>query len=125
MNMREIIELAMQAIMNAPVVGGVYDQQHSDTQQAAYLALKALLDFEPIVLVGVEGGIVQGASSNLDLDVVVFDYDIEDEYEVPQSGGDFARAGVSAFAADVDTVFMSEVKGFVEHIEDVNQEDAV
>jgi hypothetical protein len=34
------INKALEALMNVPVVGNVYDQQHSDTQTAAYLDLK-------------------------------------------------------------------------------------
>ena len=37
------IKEALGALMNAPVVGGVYDQQHSDTQTKAYLRLKEAL----------------------------------------------------------------------------------
>jgi hypothetical protein len=33
---------AMEALLNVPVVGEVYDQQHSDTQMKAYLRLKEI-----------------------------------------------------------------------------------
>ena len=40
---KEAIEQARAALMNAPEVGDVYDQQHSDTQVAAWLRLGELL----------------------------------------------------------------------------------
>lgn len=57
------------------------------------------------VMVGVEGGIVQGATANVPLELVVVDYDCdgaEDAVPVPQSGGGTCMASVACHQALVD-----------------------
>jgi len=62
---------------------------------------------EPIrVYVGVEGGVVQGASANVPMELVVVDYDIDgarDAVPVPQAGGGTSLACVVDHAVLVDT----------------------
>ena len=38
--LKDAIEEALEALLNAPMVGKKYDQQHSDTHMRAYLKLK-------------------------------------------------------------------------------------
>jgi hypothetical protein len=61
---------------------------------------------EPIrVYVGVEGGVVQGASANVEMELVVVDYDIDgvcDAVPVPQTGGGSSLASVVGHAVLVD-----------------------
>jgi hypothetical protein len=61
---------------------------------------------EPIrVYVGVEGGVVQGASANVPMELVVVDYDIDgarDAVPVPQAGGGTSLACVVDHAVLVD-----------------------
>ena len=40
---REALELALEALRNVPVVGEVYDQQHSDTHLRAILLAEVIL----------------------------------------------------------------------------------
>lgn len=61
---------------------------------------------EPIrVYVGVEGGLVQGATANVEMELVVVDYDIDgvrDAVPVPQTGGGSSMASVVCHAVLVD-----------------------
>lgn len=79
----------------------------------AYAAALAALDgnrcrtaSEPIrVYVGVEGGLVQGATANVEMELVVVDYDIDgvrDAVPVPQAGGGSSLACVVDHAVLVD-----------------------
>ena len=61
---------------------------------------------EPIrIYVGVEGGVVQGATANVEMELVVVDYDIDgvtDAVPVPQTGGGSSMASVVGHAVLVD-----------------------
>lgn len=57
------------------------------------------------VYVGVEGGLVQGATANVDMELVVVDYDIDgdrDAVPVPQTGGGTSMASVVGHSVLVD-----------------------
>ena len=57
------------------------------------------------VMVGVEGGVVQGATANVPMELVVVDYDCDgdpDAVEVPQTGGGTSMASVACHPALVD-----------------------
>lgn len=57
------------------------------------------------VYVGVEGGVVQGATANVEMELVVVDYDIDgvrDAVPVPQTGGGSSLASVVDHAVLVD-----------------------
>ncbi len=61
---------------------------------------------DPIrVYVGVEGGVVQGATANVEMELVVVDYDIDgvcDAVPVPQTGGGSSLASVVGHSVLVD-----------------------
>jgi hypothetical protein len=61
---------------------------------------------EPIrVYVGVEGGLVQGATATVEMELVVVDYDIDgvrDAVPVPQTGGGSSLASVVGHSILVD-----------------------
>jgi hypothetical protein len=67
----------------------------------------------PRVVVGVEGGLVQGASSDLPVELVVVDYDLDEEadgaVEVPQSGGSTTLATIISHGVDLDPDFVAGV----------------
>jgi hypothetical protein len=67
----------------------------------------------PRVVVGVEGGLVQGASSDMPVDLVVVDYDMnegaEGAVEVPQSGGSTTLATIISHGVDLDPDFVASV----------------
>lgn len=57
------------------------------------------------VMVGVEGGVVQGATANVPMELVVVDYDVdgaEETVPVPQTGGGTCMASVVCYPALVD-----------------------
>jgi len=57
------------------------------------------------VMVGVEGGVVQGATANVPVELVVVDYDVdgaEEAVPVPQTGGGTCMASVVCYPALVD-----------------------
>ena len=57
------------------------------------------------VMVGVEGGVVQGATANVPTELVVVDYDCDgdpDAVSVPQTGGGTSMASVACHPALVD-----------------------
>jgi hypothetical protein len=57
------------------------------------------------VMVGVEGGVVQGATANVPMELVVVDYDCDgdpDAVSVPQTGGGTSMASVACHPALVD-----------------------
>jgi hypothetical protein len=64
-------------------------------------------------VVGVEGGLVQGASSDLPVELVVVDYDLDEEadgaVEVPQSGGSTTLATIISHGVDLDPDFVAGV----------------
>lgn len=65
----------------------------------------------PRVVVGVEGGLVQGASSDLPVELVVFDYDVDEKdgaVAVPQSGGGETQAAVIDHCVALDPTFIEE-----------------
>lgn len=74
--------------------------------------------FDPIIVqIGLEGGFVQGATSNYPLEVVVLDYDTDsadDVVEVPQSGDKTTDACVSVHTALVDKAFIQDVRRLME-----------
>lgn len=67
----------------------------------------------PRVVVGVEGGLVQGASSDLPVELVVADYDMRDPgdgaIQVPQSGRGPTLATLIDHAVDLDPEFVTDV----------------
>ena len=67
----------------------------------------------PRVVVGVEGGLVQGASSDLPVELVVVDYDMKEKADgavrVPQSGGGESSATLIDHLVDLDPVFVAGV----------------
>lgn len=67
----------------------------------------------PRIVVGVDGGLVQGASSDLPVELVVVDYDMRDQADgavtVPQSGGGEETAVVISHQVAVDPQFVEEV----------------
>lgn len=88
--------------------------------QACSLARAALGDtpglpklVRPRVVVGVEGGLVQGASSDLPVDLVVVDYDVyaraDGAVAVPQSGGGESMAAAVSHLVDLDPAFVDGV----------------
>ena len=90
----------------------------------AHAAAQAALDGnrcrtapEPIrVYVGVEGGVVQGASANVQMEMVVVDYDIDgvrDAVPVPQAGGGTSLASVVYHEVLVDPDSVREVWGLL------------
>jgi hypothetical protein len=88
----------------------------------ALAALKALdkrTDGSVMVQIGLEGGIVQGATANVPMHVVVFDYDtgMGDEERlssVPQGGGSpNTQAFVTTHQAHMDPRFIKRVKKFL------------
>ena len=57
------------------------------------------------VFVGVEGGVVQGATANVPMELMVVDYDCDgdpDAIQVPQTGGGTSLASVASHEALVD-----------------------
>ncbi len=67
----------------------------------------------PRVVVGVEGGLVQGASSDLPVDLIVVDYDMDDKYDgaipVPQSDGRASMATLIDHGVALDPAFVAGV----------------
>ncbi len=67
----------------------------------------------PRVVVGVEGGLVQGASSDLPVALIVVDYDMRDPddgaIQVPQSGRSPTLATLIDHAVDLDPGFVADV----------------
>lgn len=67
----------------------------------------------PRVVVGVEGGLVQGASSDLPVDVVAVDYDVKDSRDgaivIPQSDGSETLASLAEHIVDIDPMFVEGV----------------
>lgn len=67
----------------------------------------------PCVVVGVEGGLVQGASSDMPVELIVLDYDMDDvaegAVEVPQSGGSPTLATIISHGVAVDPDFVAGV----------------
>ena len=61
---------------------------------------------EPLrIFVGVEGGVVQGATANVPMELTVVDYDCDgdaDAVQVPQTGGGSCMASVACHTALVD-----------------------
>jgi len=97
--------------------GGSIDWEDLDlAHEAAQAALDGKTcpaETEPVrVIVGVEGGIVQGASSNIPVELLVLDYDIEgaeDVIQVPQSDGSCARCRVIAHEVLVEADHVQKV----------------
>ena len=67
----------------------------------------------PRVVVGVEGGLVQGASSDMPVELVVVDYDMDEEADgavaVPQSNGSTSMATIISHGVDLDPDFVAGV----------------
>jgi len=107
--------LLVEAYRRGEESGGSVAWEDLDEAHAAALAAQDALDGnhcrcrtapEPIrVYVGVEGGVVQGASANVPMELVVVDYDIDgarDAVPVPQAGGGTSLACVVDHAVLVD-----------------------
>ena len=102
--------LLVEAYQRGEETGGSIAWEDLDEAHAA--ALEALNGSrcrtapEPIrVYVGVEGGVVQGATANVEMELVVVDYDIDgvrDAVPVPQTGGGSSLASVVGHAVLVD-----------------------
>jgi hypothetical protein len=97
--------------------GGSIDWEDLDE---AHEAARAALDGNACVavpehvrvIVGVEGGIVQGVSSNVPIELLVLDYDVdgaEDVIEVPQSDGTRTRSRVIPHEVLVEPNWVREV----------------
>lgn len=109
--------LLVNAYRRGEASGGSIEWEDLDE---AHEAARAALDGnacearpEPVrVIVGVEGGVVQGASSNVPIELLVLDYDIEgadDAIEVPQSDGTRARSRVVPHEVLVEPEHVQEV----------------
>ena len=107
--------LQVEAYRRGEESGGSIAWEDLDDAHAAALDALAALDEnhchcrsapEPIrVYVGVEGGLVQGATANVDMELVVVDYDIDgdrDAVPVPQTGGGTSMASVVGHSVLVD-----------------------
>jgi hypothetical protein len=102
--------LLVEAYRRGEESGGSIAWEDLDEAHAAALAAldgdHCLTAPEPIrVYVGVEGGVVQGASANVPMELVVVDYDIDgvcDAVPVPQTGGGSSLASVVDHAVLVD-----------------------
>ncbi len=68
---------------------------------------------QPRIVVGVEGGLVQGASSDMPAGLIVLDYDRDDmaegAVEVPQSGGSTSVATIISHGVNLDPDFVAGV----------------
>ena len=85
-----------------------------DRLQAENAKLRAALEAPRLIIVEVEGGMVQGVSADGPCAVEVLDYDTdgrEDARDVPQSDGKTARAVVDGFWADVRLEAIAWVQG--------------
>lgn len=104
--------------LNGPTPNA-YEQSLVET---AYRLARMAVDGHPIrmpetrrprVVVGVDGGLVQGASSDMPVDLVVLDYDMNDvadgAVEVPQSGGSTTLATIISHGVDLDPDFVAGV----------------
>jgi len=104
--------------LNGPTPGD-YEQSLVET---AYRLARMAVDGHPTrmpesprprVVVGVEGGLVQGASSDRPVELVVLDYDMNDvddgAVEVPQSGGSTTLATIISHGVDLDPEFVAGV----------------
>lgn len=104
--------------MNGPT-SSAYEQSLLET---AYRLARMAVDGHPArlpepalprVVVGVEGGLVQGASSDRPVELVVLDYDMNDladgAVEVPQSGGSTTLATIISHGVDLDPDFVAGV----------------
>jgi len=102
--------LLAEAYRRGEASGGAIAWEDLDEAHAAALAAqkgsRCRSAPEPIrVYVGVEGGVVQGASANVPMELVVVDYDINgarDAVPVPQAGGGTSLACVVDHAVLVD-----------------------
>lgn len=91
----QVYRLASQAVLGGPEVQGAP---------------------RPRVVVGAEGGLVQGASSDLPVDLVVVDYDVRNPDDgalaIPQSGGGESLASLAQHAVDLDPGFVEGIWRF-------------
>jgi len=102
--------LLVEAYRRGEESGGSVAWEDLDTAYAA--ALEALdgnrrpgIPAPVRVLVGVEGGVVQGATANVSMELMVVDYDCDgdpDAVEVPQTGGGTSLASVACHEVLVD-----------------------
>ncbi len=65
----------------------------------------------PRIVCGIEGGIVQGSSSEVPAEVVIVDYDgdAEDAIAIPQSDGSIASAWVYGNTAECDPAWVEDI----------------
>jgi hypothetical protein len=102
--------LLVEAYRRGEESGGSIAWEDLDEAHAAALAAldgnRCRTASEPIrVYVGVEGGVVQGASANVPMELVVVDYDIDgarDAVPIPQAGGGTSLACVVDHSVLVD-----------------------
>ena len=81
------------------------DEAHAAAQDALGNGHRPLIPELPRVFVGVEGGVVQGATANVPMELMVVDYDCDgdpDAVTVPQTGGGTTLASVASHEALVD-----------------------
>lgn len=117
-------EKACRLLMSAETLrrsGKSGDAEYQRTLDQAYrLASQAVLGGpevlgapRPRVVVGAEGGLVQGASSDLPVYLVVVDYDVRNADDgalaIPQSGGGESLASIAQHAVDLDPGFVEGV----------------
>lgn len=94
--------------------------------EAALAALKRLerdVGDGVMVQIALEGGLVQGGTANVPMDIVVFDYDTgmgDDEQmdTVPQEGVQDTQAWVTEHSARVSPKFIKRVKAFMSEKQD-------
>lgn len=109
---------ACRLLMLAEALRGASGEYQRTLDQAYRMASQAFGGPEiqgaprpPRVVVGVEGGLVQGASSDLPVELVVFDYDVDEcdgAVAVPQSGGGETQAAVIDHCVALDPTFIDE-----------------
>ena len=83
----------------------------------------------PVIVAGLEGGIVQGASATCPVDLIVVDYDtegadLEDIIQTPQSDGGFVEALIGEPGVVVDPAWVEQVlAAYMAHDPDLADDD--
>jgi hypothetical protein len=107
---------ALSAMLAKVEVNNFYSAENIAKAHSTLMRSDQTNIFDPIVVqIGVEGGLITGVTSNYPVNVVVFDYDIQDDGEnVPQQAGlPDTKASVDCYGADVNPEFISRVDAFV------------